>query len=560
MLRGMLADGVVEVARGPVYLSRPFTVPRKDRPDPRLVLDLSRLNKTILCPRFRMLTIMQVRHSLHPGAWFTALDLANAYWHVPVHPRFRPYLAMQVGCEVLQFRVMPYGLNVAPRIFTKVTRELAVRLVEAGVSVLLYLDDWLLQADSREEAVFYTDVALRISQEMGFAFNLPKSHLTPTQSIQWLGMEWDSTTLTLRLSSDNVKKLRQRVREALFSVTFTKRLWYRLMGTLNFAAAVVPLGRLRCRRLWWQGNRIFRGLEEDTLTRVPRRIHHLLQDWLRPGLLEGGVPWTAPAPHLRISTDASPLGWGYQSPSGHQGSGEWSRSERDLHINVRELLVPWIFLRRHPTVRDTSICFAMDSQVAVYCINAGGSSRSWALLDASERLHREAESRGITLSAVYVPGQDNVWADALSRHSTSSVEWGLTREAFQDLTDLYGTPQVDLFASVDNHLLPRYIARMTRSRVGGPDAFQVDWSRWSYIYLFPPPTASVLGRVVARLRSYRGRVMLVAPLWKAQPWCQTLLLRCPSPLPLNRIALHGHGLLQSGISSSFHVWIFSGNA
>ena len=57
LLGVMLDQGVVEPSSGPVFLSRPFLVPRKDRPEPRMVVDLSRLNKEIQCYRFRMLTL-----------------------------------------------------------------------------------------------------------------------------------------------------------------------------------------------------------------------------------------------------------------------------------------------------------------------------------------------------------------------------------------------------------------------------------------------------------------------------------------------------------------------
>ncbi|MPC94512.1 hypothetical protein E2C01_089685 [Portunus trituberculatus] len=42
--------------------------------------------------------------------------------------------------------------------------------------------------------------------------------------------------------------------------------------------------------------------------------------------------------------------------------------------------------------------------------------------------------------------------------------------------------------------------------------------------------------VVRKLETFRGQVLLIAPLWKAQPWCQHLLFWCPSLLPFNRLA------------------------
>ena len=116
------------------------------------MIDLSALNRFITCHRFKMVTLAQVREALVPGAWFTSLDLANAYWHVPVHPRFRAFLAVQDGPTVLRFTVMPFGLNIAPRVFTKLTRTVASMLTDRNIFALMYLDDWLIQVSSQEEA------------------------------------------------------------------------------------------------------------------------------------------------------------------------------------------------------------------------------------------------------------------------------------------------------------------------------------------------------------------------------------------------------------------------
>ena len=51
----------------------------------RPVIDLSRLNKFVLCPHFKMETLDTVRMSLKKGDWVTSLDLKDAYFHIPIH-------------------------------------------------------------------------------------------------------------------------------------------------------------------------------------------------------------------------------------------------------------------------------------------------------------------------------------------------------------------------------------------------------------------------------------------------------------------------------------------
>ena len=196
-------------------------VPKRDSDRLRLVIDLSRLNRFIMCCHFRMLSVAQVRLALRPGAWMVSLDLESAYWHVPVHPRFRRYLAVRVDDLVLQSTVMPFGLNIAPRVFTKLTKVVASLLARHGVSSLMYLDDWLLQASSRERVLRDLEVTLRVCRAMGFRFNLPKSCLVPSQVITWLGLSWDARSASVRLSDRNRTRLLQKLRRALFSRTFS---------------------------------------------------------------------------------------------------------------------------------------------------------------------------------------------------------------------------------------------------------------------------------------------------------------------------------------------------
>ena len=523
------------------------------------MIDLSVLNRYITCHRFRMVTLAQVRETLLPGAWFTSLDLANAYWHVPVHHRFRSFLAVQDGETVLRFRVMPFGLNIAPRVFTKLTRTVASILADEGVSLLMYLDDWLVQGTSQADAQASTVTTMTVCERLGFAFNVPKCMLTPSQSIVWLGMTWDSTSASLRLSDTNRQKLVGKLRRAVVAKNFTHRLWASLMGSLNFAAHVVPLGRLWCRRLWWEGNRLFPRSRPHLLQPVPHHLHRLLGRWLAPGLLFASVPWRSRPPQMTVYTDASDSGWGYQAVGGFQGRGLWSSEDKLRHINVRELMVPLLFLHQHVHLAHLHVCFQMDNVAAVQCIKRMGSSRSLPLLRTSEELFALAASRHLTLSAVHLPGRDNVWADALSRRTASSVEWALHPDAFQDIVELFGCPEVDLFAAGNNHLLPLYITRTVATVAGGPDALLTSWAAWRYVYLFPPPAAAVMTAVCSRLQDFRGRVLLIAPLWKAQPWCHQLLRWCPRPLPLSRHSISGRGFLQSGMSSDFHVWSFSRN-
>lgn len=88
-----------------------------------------------------MLTLSHVHLGLRQGDWMAFLDLKDAYWHVPIHPRFRRFLAFQAGSETWQFTRLPFGLSIAPRVFTRLSMVVAQQMAEKGIKCLMYLDD-----------------------------------------------------------------------------------------------------------------------------------------------------------------------------------------------------------------------------------------------------------------------------------------------------------------------------------------------------------------------------------------------------------------------------------
>ena len=118
----LLLKKVIEPVDSIYFQARLFCVDKKNSSRKRVILDLSRLNKRIRCDKFRMLTIAQIRTLLPAKAYACSVDLTDAYWHVPIARHLSPYLGFCLGRQAYVFRTMPFGLNIAPKVFTK-TRE-----------------------------------------------------------------------------------------------------------------------------------------------------------------------------------------------------------------------------------------------------------------------------------------------------------------------------------------------------------------------------------------------------------------------------------------------------
>ena len=98
-------------------------MPKKDSNKLRTVVDLSPLKKFIQGDKLQMLTILQIRTLLPQVAYTVSIDLTDAYWHLPINRHFSPYLGFKLGKKAYLLRAMPFGLNIAPKIFMKITKQ-----------------------------------------------------------------------------------------------------------------------------------------------------------------------------------------------------------------------------------------------------------------------------------------------------------------------------------------------------------------------------------------------------------------------------------------------------
>ncbi|KAI2657632.1 Transposon Ty3-G Gag-Pol polyprotein [Labeo rohita] len=141
------------------FYSRYFIVPKKDG-GLRPILDLRLLNLSVMRLKFKMFTINQVVSQIRSEDWFVTTDLKDAYFHVTILPQHRKFLRFAFTGEAYQYRVLPFGLALSPRTFTKCVDTALALLRLRGIRILNYIDDWLILAQSEHMAVQHRDVVL----------------------------------------------------------------------------------------------------------------------------------------------------------------------------------------------------------------------------------------------------------------------------------------------------------------------------------------------------------------------------------------------------------------
>ena len=149
----------------------------------RTILDLSFLNEYIQISSFKMLTLSQVRLLLPPGAWTVSLDLKDGFWHLAIAKKFRPYLGFTNRNQNWRFRAMPFGLNIASKIFTKLIKFAIHCLTQENIWCLPYLDDLLIIAMSEEECLTKLQKSIEIIQKLGWISNMEKSRIIPRKPL-----------------------------------------------------------------------------------------------------------------------------------------------------------------------------------------------------------------------------------------------------------------------------------------------------------------------------------------------------------------------------------------
>ena len=167
-------------------------------------------------------------------------------------------------------------------------------------------------------------------------------------------------------------------------------------------------------------------------------------------------------------------GWGAANQGISTGN-HWSVEQVQWHINVLELRAATSALKALLHSQDAQhrplkhIHLRIDNTTAVAYINKRGATRSPALTAQALELWAVVLTTGVSLTALHIPGVQNVLADTASRQIETRTEWALDRKIFQSICKRFYTPEVDLFASRLNHQLPQYV-----SRYPDPEALAVD--------------------------------------------------------------------------------------
>ena len=150
----------------------------------RLCIDYRYLNEHTIKNTYPLPRIDTLLDKLKGHKFFSALDLASGYHQIKLSDSAGPKTAFRTPDGLYQWKVMPFGLSNAPSVFQQAMHVVLNDLL--GSVCLAYLDDIIiLGRDEQEHAANLDQVLTRLS-EHNFFCNLAKCQFALTE-IKYLG-------------------------------------------------------------------------------------------------------------------------------------------------------------------------------------------------------------------------------------------------------------------------------------------------------------------------------------------------------------------------------------
>lgn len=364
-------------------------------------------------------------------------------------------------------------------------------------------------------------LASDLLQGLGFLINWEKSHPSPTQTLEFLGMILDSPSLAFILPEKKREKTRKLCVQALKNNRIKLRDLAKIMGNFAWAIPAVPFAQAHYRKVQRD---LIRALHKnvgdfESCFTLSEEAKADLSWWITNMDSSKGKVIFSGEPDMTIFSDASLTGWGAVF-NGSTARGPWSVEDGQRHINELELLAAFFALQSFAaTASNISISLQMDNCTAVCYINRGGGTHSRSLSDLATQISSWCESRKITVHASYLPGHLNIVADRESRMGLDSSDWALDQEVFTAINNVW-TCQVDLFAAAWNNKLEKFFAWTPQPQATGVDAFSTSWKGLK-AYAFPP--FGLILRSLAKIRREQASLVLVSPYWPSAAWYPLLL-------------------------------------
>ena len=397
-IQTMLELGVIEPSES-AYSAPVVLVAKKDGSH-RFCVDYRRLNRIT---EFQVEVLPdpdEIFSRIAHARYFSKLDLAKGYWQIPVRQQDRKKLAFATPGGTYQWVVMPFGVQNAPSVFTRLMRRIVDPIRDQGVSN--FMDDILIATGTWTEHMSSLTTVLQRLRQAGLTARPTKCHIG-FERLDYLGHTL--TANTIRPEAGKVEQLRNAKRPTTKTEVraFLGLAGYYRRYVPNFSAIASPLSDLTRKdtpaKLEWSDacDTAFRTLKERLTSDAIIRLPDQTKDFV-------------------LRTDACDTGLGAVLLQDHDGtlfpvaygSRKLSKAERNYSVTEKECLgIIFGITKFEKYLYGRKFTLQTDHQPLAYLAQAkahNGRLMRWSLFLQQYQMVIQ-----------YIKGKDNVGADCMSR-------------------------------------------------------------------------------------------------------------------------------------------------
>ena len=268
-------------------------------------------------------------------------------------------------------------------------------------------------AELRQKIWEAYETLTQILQQLGVETS-PEKLLPPTTRLEFLGITFDSESMTMEISQDRLKEIKQELSSWLLRSKAKRKEVESLIGKLQFMAKCIRAGRIFLGRLiQW-----IRSMDRKSNYGIPLEARKDIAWWARLAEQHNGVSLMWLARQLGtdtiLQTDACPRGYG--GICGQQYfRARFPKHMQTKNIAVLEMLAVMIGIKIWAKQLQGKYFWIHVDNEAVATVLNSGASRDTELQNALREIAFLAAQHQFVLKARHIPGVDNRIPDWLSR-------------------------------------------------------------------------------------------------------------------------------------------------
>jgi len=238
-VEAMLEMGVIERTSSPY--NAPIVLVKKSDGKVRFCIDYRALNRISEFDGEPLPDIDLLFSRLGKARYFSKVDLSKGYWQIPVRESDKAKLAFSVPQGQFTFSVMPFGLQSAVAVFSRMMRKLLDPLQREDI--VNFMDDCLIATETWEAHLEALEALFKRLREAGLTAR-PTKVFIGFKELDFLGhrvghgLRWPEAAKLDKIKSAKRPETKREVRAFIGLLSFYRKY------VPNFAALAVPLTNL----------------------------------------------------------------------------------------------------------------------------------------------------------------------------------------------------------------------------------------------------------------------------------------------------------------------------